>query len=263
MCNAASSLNMHSSFLALCLAALQCFRLVDSFPNPSPLLGSNWGNPKRYVHLQTSSDISNFYLEITLNGQVRKTTSRSSYSVVLLKSEARDRLAILGVKSNRYLCMDAEGNTFSSAVCNRDDCLFHHKLLENHYDVYYSCRNGLVLNLEGAKQAYVAGQNLPPSSLFLSEKNTVPLERLLHREKRTQQVDPSDPLQILNQPGEGSDSQAYRDQDQDLDLDHDQDQETEGRAVSKETISSTFHDDPLQVLHAMNPSSPRIAGTLG
>ncbi|KAJ8269092.1 hypothetical protein COCON_G00116990 [Conger conger] len=248
---------MHSSFLALCLAAFQCFRIVDSFPNPSPLLGSNWGNPKRYVHLQTSSDISNFYLEIPLNGQVRKTSSRSSYSVMLLKSEARDRLAILGVKSNRYLCMDADGNTFSSEVCSRDDCLFHHKLLENHYDVYYSCTSGLVLNLEGAKQAYVAGKNLPSYSLFLSEKNTVPLERLLHREKRTRPVDPSDPLRMLTQPDEGSDSLAYReDGDQDTELPE------HGRAVSKETITSNF-DDPLQVLHAMNPSSPRIAGTLG
>lgn len=262
MWNAVSSLNMHSSFLALCLAALQCFRIVDSFPNPSPLLGSNWGNPKRYVHLQTSSDISNFYLEITLNGQVRKTTSRSSYSVVLLKSEARDRLAILGVKSNRYLCMDAEGKPFSSAVCNKD-CLFHHKLLENHYDVYYSCTSGLVLNLEGAKQAYVAGKNLPPYSLFLSEKNTVPLERLLHREKRTRQVDPSDPLRTLNQPGEGSDSQAYKDLDLDQDVEQEAETPEQGRAISKETITSTFHDDPLQVLHSMNPSSPRIAGTLG
>ncbi|XP_036374209.1 fibroblast growth factor 23 [Megalops cyprinoides] len=261
MWNAASSPNMHSSFIALCLAALQCFRLVDAFPNPSPLVGSNWGNPKRYVHLQTSSDISNFYLEITLSGQVRKTTSRSSYSVVLLKAEARDRLAIFGVKSNRYLCLDAEGNPFSSTVCSKDDCLFHHKLLENHHDVYYSCRSGLLLNLEGAKQAFVAGQNLPASSLFLSEKNTVPLERLLHREKRTRQVDPSDPLRMLTQPGEGSDSQAYQDQEQEQNQDGDPSEP--GRAVSKETITSAFHDDPLQVLHSMNPSSPRITGTLG
>ncbi|KAJ8261888.1 hypothetical protein GJAV_G00159610 [Gymnothorax javanicus] len=250
---------MYSSYFAVCLAVLQRFIVVDSIPNPSPLLGSNWGNPKRYVHLQTSSDIRNFYLEITLNGQVKKTTSRSSYSVVLLKSEARDRLAILGVKSNRYLCMDTEGNAFSSAVCNRDACLFHHKLLENHYDVYYSCASGLVLNLEGAKQVYVAGNNLPPYSLFLSEKNTVPLERLLHREKRTRQVDPTDPLRMLNQPGEGSDSQA---QDTDQDTDQEAELPEQGRAVSKETITSAFHDDPLQVLHAMNPSSPRIGGTL-
>lgn len=34
--------------------------------------------------------------------------------VILLKAETRERIAILGVKSSRYLCMDLEGNPFSS-----------------------------------------------------------------------------------------------------------------------------------------------------
>nr|XP_023694364.1 fibroblast growth factor 23 [Paramormyrops kingsleyae] len=256
-----SSLAMHPSLITLCLAALTSFTLVLSMPNPSPLLGSNWGSPKRYVHLQTSSDINNFYLEISLSGKVRKTTRRTSYSVILLKSEARDRIAIFGVKSNRYLCMDVDGNPFTSTVCNRDECLFHHKLLENHRDVYYSCRNSMLLNLEGARQPFVEGHNLPASSLFLSERNTVPLERLLRRERRNRQVDLSDPLRMHPQPWEGSDSMQYPDLD--LDLDQDQDQDVElpelGRAVSRETVISSFYDDPLQV-HSKHLNSPRNMG---
>lgn len=34
--------------------------------------------------------------------------------VISLKAETRERIAILGVKSSRYLCMDLEGNPFSS-----------------------------------------------------------------------------------------------------------------------------------------------------
>lgn len=34
--------------------------------------------------------------------------------VILLKAETRERIAILGVKSSRYLCMDLEGNPYSS-----------------------------------------------------------------------------------------------------------------------------------------------------
>lgn len=34
--------------------------------------------------------------------------------MILLKAETRERVAILGVKSSRYLCMDLEGNPFSS-----------------------------------------------------------------------------------------------------------------------------------------------------
>uniref|UniRef100_A0A674DKA5 Fibroblast growth factor 23 n=1 Tax=Salmo trutta TaxID=8032 RepID=A0A674DKA5_SALTR len=151
---------MRDAVLVLLLAVLQGFRLVDALPNPSPLLGSNWGNPRRYVHLQTSSDVNNFYIEISLNGHLR---------VILLKAETRERVAILGVKSNRYLCMDALGNPFSSTVCHKEDCLFNHKLLENHRNMYYSCRTGILLNLEGIKQVYTVGQNLPQTSLFLSE----------------------------------------------------------------------------------------------
>lgn len=143
-------LGMRDTVLALLLAVLQGFPLGETAPNPSPLVGSNWGNPRRYVHLQTSTDLNNFYLEIRLDGTVRKTTVRSSYSkicflfpevsvfflwcgsmkfclelsnalclffpagVILLKAETRERIAILGVKSSRYLCMDLEGNPFSS-----------------------------------------------------------------------------------------------------------------------------------------------------
>lgn len=73
-------LGMKDSLLALLLTVLQGFHLGHTAPNPSPLVGSNWGNPRRYVHLQTSTDLSNFYLEIRLDGTVRKTTARSSYS---------------------------------------------------------------------------------------------------------------------------------------------------------------------------------------
>ncbi|KAI7792143.1 fibroblast growth factor 23 [Triplophysa rosa] len=248
---------LQSSILALWLTALQGFRPADTAPNPSPLLGSNWGNPRRFIHLQTTSDLNNFYLEISSNGHVRKTTHRGSYSVILLKAETRDRLAIFGVKSNRFMCMDAGGTIFTSTVCNKDDCLFHHKLLENNRDVYYSSKNNILLNLDGAKQVYTAGQNLPQSSLFLSEKNTISLERLQHRERRNRQVNPSDPLNALRR-GEGSDSRAVQEDDGDFDF-----EPSEGHNISRETLVSPSDDDPWDLVQDMSPSSPRIAGIVG
>ncbi|KAL2102679.1 hypothetical protein ACEWY4_001847 [Coilia grayii] len=250
-----SVLNMHSSFLALCLATLHGLPPVEGAPNPSPLLGSSWGNPRRYIHLQTTTDMNNFYLEISLSGQVRKSTSRGSYSVILLKAQTRQSVAILGVKSNRYLCMDLEGNLFSSHICKEEDCLFNHTLLENRYDVYYSTRNGMLVNLDRAKQVYVAGQNLPPSSLFLPETNTIPLERLLHRGKRNRPTNSADPLNTLHH-GEGSDSQAVpekQDQDQDLDL--------EAEYVSRETIITD--EDPWKTQTKTVNGSPRRDGVMG
>ncbi|KAI4903882.1 hypothetical protein NFI96_022137 [Prochilodus magdalenae] len=249
-------LNLRSLF-AVWLAALQGCRHTTASPNASPLQSSGWGNPRRFIHLQTSTDLNNFYLEISLNGHVRKTAHRGSYSVILLKAEARDRVAIFGVKSSRFVCMDAEGNLFTSNVCNRDDCLFHHKLLENHRDVYYSTRTGILLNLDGVKYRYTASQNLPRSSLFLSEKNTVPLERLKHRERKNRQVDPSDPLKVLGFEEE-SDSRAVQGEDAELEMERLEDPNT-----SREALLPRSDDDPWEMIHARSPSSPRTSGTVG
>ena len=66
--------------LAVLLAVLQGFRLAECVPNPSPLLGSTWGSPRRFVHLQAATELNTFYLEIMTSGLVRKTTLRSPYS---------------------------------------------------------------------------------------------------------------------------------------------------------------------------------------
>ncbi|KAK5848946.1 hypothetical protein PBY51_008626 [Eleginops maclovinus] len=244
-------LGMKDAVLALLLTVLQGFPLGETAPNPSPLVGSNWGNPRRYVHLQTSTELNNFYLEIKLDGTVRRTTVRSSYSVILLRAETRERIAIFGVKSSRYLCMDLEGNPFSSPTCLRDDCLFNHRLLENNRDVYYSSRTGILFNLEGSRQVFAAGQNLPQTSLFLPKSNTVPLERLMHREKR-------------NQTEEGSDSRAVPEDDADLEVEVEVEVEVgdDGRNVSRETPLAPSTHDPWNV-HSSNPASPRSTGIMG
>ncbi|XP_029019610.1 fibroblast growth factor 23 [Betta splendens] len=256
-------LGLRDTVLALFLAVLPGLPTGETAPDPSPLVGSNWGNPRRYVHLQTSTDLHNFYLEIRLDGTVRKTTARSSYSVILLRAETRERIAILGVKSSRYLCMDLEGNPFSSPICLRDDCLFNHKLLENNRDVFYSTRTGILFNLEGSRQVFTAGQNLPQTSLFLPEKNTVPLERLLlHREKRNQLIDPSDPHSVYQRPAEeASDSQAVQEDDADVEVELEA--VDDGQNASRETPLAPSLHDPWNAHSAPNPASPRGAGTMG
>ncbi|XP_058273631.1 fibroblast growth factor 23 [Hemibagrus wyckioides] len=249
------------ALVVLWLGALHGGRNCEAAPNPSsPLQGSSWGNPRRYVHLRASTEFNNFYLEISLTGHVRKTTHRGSYSVMLLKAESREQIAIFGVKSSRFLCMDAYGNLFTSAVCHRDDCLFHHKLLENHRDVYYSTRSGILLDLDGVKQVYTAGRNLAQTSLFLSEKSTVPLERLQHRERRDRQaeVPESQRARALAFLAEESDSRAARDDDADLDVER-----PEERKSSRGTYASPNDDDPWDVEHVRNPGSPRMSGTVG
>ncbi|KAM4712360.1 fibroblast growth factor 23 [Anableps anableps] len=255
---------MRDTVLALFLAVLQGLPIGEAAPNPSPLVGSNWGNPRRYVHLQTSTDLNTFYLEIRLDGTVRRATSRTSYSVILLKAETRERMAIFGVKSNRFLCMDSEGNPYTSPVCLREECLFNHKLLENNRDIYYSTRNSILFNLEGSRQVYSAGQNLPQTALFLPKKNTVPLERLLlHRGKRNQVVDPSDPHNALIwQAEDGSDSRAVREDDGDLEVEVETEVGDDGLNVSRETPpQAPSNHDPWNV-QSSRQASPWSTGTV-
>ncbi|XP_077356431.1 fibroblast growth factor 23-like [Festucalex cinctus] len=221
--------------------------------SPSPLAqhagSSSWGSPRRLVHLQTSTELSNFYLEIKLDGTVRRSANRNPYSVIMLKPDTRERVAILGVKSSRYLCLDLDGTPFTSAVCLRDDCVFEHRLLENNRDVFYSVRTGILLNLEGSRQVFAAGHNLPPTALFLPKSSTVPLERLLlqRREKRKKpQGEPAAAI-VPAAAEEGSDSRA------ELELEPDGDDD--GANVSREPPAH----DPWSV-HSSNPSSPSNGG---
>ncbi|KAF5907923.1 fibroblast growth factor 23-like, partial [Clarias magur] len=68
------------ALVALWLGALHGCIDTEGAPNlSSPLQSSNWGNPRRYVHLRSTTEFNNFYLEISLTGHVRKTTHRGSY----------------------------------------------------------------------------------------------------------------------------------------------------------------------------------------
>lgn len=130
--------------------------------------------------------------------------------------------------------------------------------------MYYSCRTGILFNLEGSRQVYSAGQNLPQTSLFLPKKNTVPLERLLlHREKRNQVVDPSDPHSFYQwRTEEGSDSRAVPEDDADLDVEVEMEAGDDGRNVSRETPLAPSSHDPWNV-HSFLQGSPRSTGTMG
>lgn len=111
---------------------------------------------------------------------------------------------------------------------------------------------------------FTAGQNLPQTSLFLPKKNTVPLERLLlHREKRNQAVDPSDPHNVyLGQTEEGSDSRAVPEDDADLEVEVEVEAGDDGGNVSREAPLALSTHDPWNV-HSSNPASPRSTGTMG
>lgn len=122
-------------------------------------------------------------------------------------------------------------------MCLRDDCVFEHRLLENNRDVFYSIRTGILLNLEGSRQVFVAGNNLPRTALFLPKSSTVPLERLLLHQERRNRPSASNPA------GEGCDSRPVPEDDGDLELEPADD----GANASREALPEPPAHDPWSV----------------
>lgn len=129
--------------------------------------------------------------------------------------------------------------------------------------MYYSSRTGILLNLEGSRQVFSVGQNLPQTSLFLPKRSTVPLEHLLlHREKRNQLLNPSDPHSLYYLEQTEEDSRPVPEDDADLDVEVETEAGDDGRNGSRETPLAPSIHDPWNV-HTFNPASPRSSGTMG
>lgn len=114
--------------------------------------------------------------------------------------------------------------------------------LANDQDAFYSMSGGRRLKLEGG-ELRVAHQERPEPSSTLLERVLGPLVR---RQRRSEEVNPSDPLRSESHP-----SHSGKDH---RDADHGQLEQDQAGAVSKETISSC--DDPLRVLETNGPVSP-------
>uniref|UniRef100_A0A8C5GDL3 Uncharacterized protein n=1 Tax=Gouania willdenowi TaxID=441366 RepID=A0A8C5GDL3_GOUWI len=124
-------------------------------------------------------------------------------------------------------------------LCSPQDCLFQHNWSANHQNVFTLLSGGRLLQLERVKNQAAQREPPEPSSALL-ERLLIPL---MKRQKRSDQVDPSDPLRTESHP-----TKDLKDVEQSL---PEQDQ---AGAVSKETITSCH--DPLRVLQPNAPISP-------
>uniref|UniRef100_A0A665THA3 Uncharacterized protein n=1 Tax=Echeneis naucrates TaxID=173247 RepID=A0A665THA3_ECHNA len=114
--------------------------------------------------------------------------------------------------------------------------------LENHHSTLYSKTGGRLLRLKGAELRAAHWEPPEPSPALL--------ERFLHplvkRQRRSEEVNPSDPLRSHSDP-----SHSPKDH---KDVSLGQPEQDQAGAVSKETITSC--DDPLRVLQSNGPVSP-------
>ncbi|XP_054633877.1 uncharacterized protein LOC129182026 isoform X2 [Dunckerocampus dactyliophorus] len=155
-------------------------------------------------------------------------------SVLLpVRMDKSDFVSVFDLRRKHFVCMDSKGQLYNSRQKEREDCLFH--------------RTGFI---SGVFYSPPSGSQLPLSPLESSHPSFVFLKRflapLVTRQRRSEEVNPADPLRSESDP-----SHSVQDH---KDFDHLQPEQDQAGAVSKETISSC--DDPLKVLHANGPVSP-------
>ncbi|CAN9498710.1 unnamed protein product [Ophioblennius macclurei] len=221
---------MHPAFPSLILIALHAFAPLDCAPRTRD-------PPLPHQHLQQESSMGKTHT----NTHTRTHTGRHTHSdgaerhflVILPKrTSTKDHVSIFDLRRKRFLCVDFQGELYNSRQADADDCVFLRFWSSRHQETFYSTSGGRLLK-PGADRLRWARPEPPPPP---SEDLLIPT---MKRKRRSEAVNPSDPLRTESHPKDAADHQPEQDQT---------------GAVSKETIASC--DDPLRVLRPSAPGSP-------
>ncbi|KAL7992256.1 hypothetical protein Chor_016512 [Crotalus horridus] len=155
--------------LGLCFAAaVKSVPLADAGPH----VYYGWGDPIRVRHLYTASrhGLFSYFLRIHGDGRVDGAASQSRH--IALRT-----VAIKGVHSSRYLCMEEEGGLHGLLIYTTENCSFEEEIRPDGYNIYKSKKYGILLSLSNARQRQqYKGKDFLPLSHFLPMMNTVPVE---------------------------------------------------------------------------------------
>ncbi|XP_034733973.1 fibroblast growth factor 23-like [Etheostoma cragini] len=223
---------MQPAVFSLILIAVHVSAPVDCAPklrDSEQLIQHRQSSLHTGAHADASAGTGPFYLK--LSGSMRKGIQRPFTVILPVRRNTNNYVSIFDLRRKRYLCVDSKGELYYSWQKGSEDCLLQHIWLDlaNNHDVFYSIRGGRLLKVEGPE---------PSSALVLGP--------LVKRQRRSERVNPSDPLRSQSQPSHSAKHHQdahgrQREQDQ-------------AGAVSKETITSC--DDPLRVLQSNGPVSP-------
>ncbi|XP_076970939.1 fibroblast growth factor 19 [Tamandua tetradactyla] len=141
-----------------------------AFSDPGPHVHYGWGEPVRLRHLYTASPHGLFscFLRIRADGAVDGARGQSAHSLLEIKAVALRAVAIKGVHSALYLCMNADGSLHGLPLFSAEDCAFEEEIRADGYNVYHSRKHGLPVSLSSAKQRQLyKGRGFLPLSQFL------------------------------------------------------------------------------------------------
>uniref|UniRef100_A0A6J0SU97 Fibroblast growth factor n=1 Tax=Pogona vitticeps TaxID=103695 RepID=A0A6J0SU97_9SAUR len=147
--------------------------------DPGPHVNYGWGEPVRLRHLYTASrhGLFSYFLRINSDGRVDGTSAQNRHSLLEIRAVSLRTVAIKGVHSSRYLCMEEEGRLQGLLRYSREDCSFEEEMRPDGYNIYKSKKYGVLVSLSNARQRQLfKGKDFLPLSHFLPMINTVPLE---------------------------------------------------------------------------------------
>uniref|UniRef100_A0A8D0H4L9 Fibroblast growth factor n=1 Tax=Sphenodon punctatus TaxID=8508 RepID=A0A8D0H4L9_SPHPU len=159
-----------------------CFATLASplpFSDAGPHVNYGWGEPIRLRHLYTTSKhgLFSYFLRINGDGRVDGTSTQTSHSLLEIRAVAVRTVAIKGVHSSRYLCMEEAGRLHGLLRYSTEDCSFEEEIRPDGYNVYKSKKYGISVSLSSAKQRQqFKGKDFLPLSHFLPMINSVPVE---------------------------------------------------------------------------------------
>ncbi|KAK7169775.1 hypothetical protein R3I94_000115 [Phoxinus phoxinus] len=148
---------------------------VESLPLPDsgPHLANDWGEAVRFRHLYAAR--RGLHLQIHTDGHISGSRMQSSDSLVEISPVDTGTVAIKGVASSRFLCMDRRGKLYGSHTYSKEGCSFLERIQPDGYNIYISSNYGVLVSL-----AKLHSHDGTTASQFLPMVNTLsqdPTER--------------------------------------------------------------------------------------
>ncbi|KAG7522227.1 fibroblast growth factor 19 [Solea senegalensis] len=187
-------------------AGVSCFPLMDQ----GPYLDHGWDQVVRLRHLYATRP--GLHLLISADGQIHGSADQTVHSLLEIRPVDPGCVAIRGVATSRFLCIEGDGRLYSSHIYSRDDCAFREKILPDGYNVYTSDKHGALLSLGNQRQRLQGrDRGVPTLAQFLPRISTLAQDsapgRDLHEQSAAQTEEPVDTMdsfgklsQIIHSP---------------------------------------------------------------
>lgn len=237
-----SPLIMQPAFFSLFLIAVHVSVPVDCKPRPRDVEALE--RPEQSsLNTGTRVDLRAGRTHLGTRRSRVKSIQRDFIVILPVRTQTSNFVSIFDLRRKRFVCMDLLGELYNSRQKDKEGCLFQRIWLDwaNH-DVFYSTSGGRLLKIEGV-ELNAPQQGSSELSSGLLQRFLAPL---IKRQKRSDDVNPSDPLRTETHPSTSTKNHK--------EPDHGQPERDQAGAVSKETITSC--DDPLRVLQSNGPVSP-------